>query len=98
MARIVFIDDEEAVRKVVAEILVDTGHEVILASNGLEGVDAVRRERPDLILCDVDMPGLDGYGVLEAIRRDARMSSTPFIFLTSLDDKRDVRAGMGSGA
>jgi two-component system, sensor histidine kinase and response regulator len=98
MARIVFIDDEEALRDVVAEILSIAGHETVLAGTGVEGIEAVRRERPDLILCDVNMPRLDGYGVLEAIRKDPELSSTPFLFLTSLGAQNHVRAGMVSGA
>lgn len=98
MARIVYIDDEEALREIVAEILSAVGHEIVLAGTGLEGVEAVRRERPDLVLCDVNMPGLDGYGVLQAIRQDPRLSSIPFLFLTSLDAQGHVRAGMVSGA
>jgi len=98
VARIVYIDDEEALREIVAETLSAVGHEIVLAGTGLEGVEAVRRERPDLVLCDVNMPGLDGYGVLQAIRQDPRLSSIPFLFLTSLDAQGHVRAGMVSGA
>jgi len=98
VARIVYIDDEEALREIVAEILSAVGHEIVLAGTGLEGVEAVRRERPDLVLCDVNMAGLDGYGVLQAIRQDPRLSSIPFLFLTSLDAQGHVRAGMVVGA
>jgi two-component system, sensor histidine kinase and response regulator len=98
MARIVYIDDEEALREVTAEILATAGHETVLASSGREGIEAVRRERPDLVLCDVNMPGLGGYEVLQAIRADPRLSATPFLFLTSLDAPDHVRTGMVSGA
>jgi len=98
MARIVYIDDEEALREVTAEILATAGHETVLASSGREGIEAVRRERPDLVLCDVNMPGLGGYEVLQAIRADPRLSTTPFLFLTSLGAPDHVRAGMVSGA
>jgi signal transduction histidine kinase len=98
MARIVYIDDEEALREVTAEILATAGHETVLAASGREGIEAVRRERPDIVLCDVNMPGMGGYEVLQAIRADPRLSSTPFLFLTSLGAPDNVRAGMVSGA
>ncbi|PYQ38289.1 MAG: hybrid sensor histidine kinase/response regulator [Acidobacteria bacterium] len=98
MARIVYIDDEEALREVTAEILATGGHETVLASSGRAGIEAVRREQPDLVLCDVNMPGLGGYGVLQAIREDPRLSSIPFLFLTSLDAPDHVRTAMISGA
>jgi two-component system sensor histidine kinase/response regulator len=98
VARIVYIDDEEALREVTAEILATAGHETVLAASGREGIEAVRRERPDLVLCDVNMPEMGGYSVLQAIRSDPRLSSTPFLFLTSLDAPDHVRAGMVSGA
>src|SRR5260221_12514585 len=98
MARIVYIDDEKHVREVTSEILPTAGHEKILAASGREGIEAVRRERPDLVLCDVNMPGMGGYEVLRAIRADPLLSSTPFLFLTSLGTTDHVRAGMVSGA
>jgi two-component system, sensor histidine kinase and response regulator len=98
MARIVFIDDDPAIREMVAEIVALAGHEMVLAPSGIEGIDAVRREHPDLVLCDVNMPGMGGYGVLQAIREDPRLSSTPFLFLTSLDSPDQARTAMVSGA
>ena len=98
MARIVFIDDDEAVRSVMAATLVAGGHDTVLAASGREGLTAVRRERPDLVVCDVNMPDIDGHAVLEAIRADPNVSSTPFVFLTSLDAESDVDAGLLLGA
>jgi signal transduction histidine kinase len=98
VARIVLIDDEEALREAFAEILSGAGHETVLAATGLEGLEAVRRARPDLVICDVNMPGLDGYGVLEALRGDPLLSSIPFLFLTGLDAPDRVRMGMNLGA
>ncbi len=95
MARIVLIDDEPELRAVLAEIIADGGHETALAANGAEGLALLRREPPDLVVCDVNMPGLDGFGVLRAIRADPRLASLPFVFLTS---EVEVRAGMRSGA
>src|SRR5204863_8754850 len=70
----------------------------IAAANGREGVEAARREKPDLILCDVMMPELDGYGVLRALQADARLALIPFIFLTAKGEKNDLRSGMNLGA
>lgn len=98
MARIVLIDDEEALRGMFAEVLAGEGHQIVATATGAAGIEAVRREHPDLVLCDVNMPGLDGYAVLAAIRSDAQLSTTPFLFLTGLGDKRQVRTGMTSGA
>ena len=95
MARVLLIDDEADLRKVMGEILAGAGHETVLAANGAEGLDALRRDPPDVVVCDVNMPGLDGYGVLKAIRADPHLASLPFLFLTS---ETEVRAGMRSGA
>ena len=70
----------------------------IAAENGSLGVELARQERPDLILCDVMMPELDGYGVLRALQADARLASIPFIFLTAKGEKDDLRSGMNLGA
>jgi two-component system, sensor histidine kinase and response regulator len=95
VARIVLIDDEAALRAVMGEILAGAGHETVGAANGEEGLAAVRRERPDVVLCDINMPVLDGFGVLRAIRTDPQLAALPFVFLTS---ESEVRAGMLSGA
>jgi DNA-binding NarL/FixJ family response regulator len=73
-------------------------YRVLAAENGRAGLDLARRERPDLILCDVMMPELDGHGVLKALRDDRATMSIPFIFLTARGEKTDVRSGMDLGA
>jgi DNA-binding NarL/FixJ family response regulator len=70
----------------------------LTAENGRAGVELARKEKPDLILCDVMMPLLDGYGVLEALRTDAELALIPFIFLTAKGEKEDLRSGMNLGA
>src|SRR5260370_14925094 len=70
----------------------------IAAENGRLGVELARREQPDLILCDVMMPELDGYGVLRALQADAKLALIPFIFLTAKGEKDDLRSGMNLGA
>ena len=68
------------------------------AENGRVGLELAKKERPDLILCDVMMPELDGYGVIAALRADAETVTIPFIFLTAKGEKPDIRAGMNLGA
>jgi signal transduction histidine kinase len=95
MARIILIDDDAGLRKVLGEILAEGGHEVVTAADGAEGLEKIRAAPLDLVLCDINMPVLDGFGVLEAIRADPRQAALPFVFLTS---ETDVRAGIVSGA
>lgn len=68
------------------------------AENGIIGVEVARKYRPDLIICDIMMPELDGYGVLHQLRQDDHLITTPFIFLTAKTDRTDIRHGMGLGA
>jgi signal transduction histidine kinase len=94
MARILLIDDEDMLREVLAELLGDAGHDTIQAGTAVAGIEAIRTTRPDLVLCDVQMPGMDGYAVLEAVRADPQLASTPFLFLTGLDARHHFRAAM----
>jgi len=96
--KILVIEDEEFVRENILELLDAEGYEVFGAENGHIGVDLAKGKLPDLILCDVMMPGLDGYGVLTALRQDPVMAGTPFIFLTAKAAKADFRQGMELGA
>jgi DNA-binding NarL/FixJ family response regulator len=73
-------------------------YDAVAAENGRLGVEAARREKPDLILCDVMMPELDGYGVLHALQTDASLARIPFIYLTAKGEKDDLRSGMNRGA
>ncbi len=98
MARILVIDDEPSMREVQAIVLAEAGHEIVEAGSGAQGIEAAKRACPDLVICDVNMPDVDGYAVLEALRADPQLSSTPFLFLTGLDEQHQVRAGMTSGA
>jgi DNA-binding NarL/FixJ family response regulator len=85
-------------RKNIATILEMENYQVSCAENGRRGVELARAEKPDLIICDVMMPELDGYGVLQALRANAATATLPFIFLTAKGDKVDLRAGMNLGA
>ena len=98
MKKILVIEDEEFVRENILELLDVEGFEVIGGENGQIGVDLAKTMIPDLILCDVMMPGLDGYGVLTALRQDSLTASIPFIFLTAKAAKADFRQGMELGA
>jgi len=98
MARILIIEDDASIRANLCRLLGFQGHEVVEAENGLLGIEAVRRERPDLILCDVLMPGLDGFAVLATLRAEPAIARTPFAFLTASAEPDDKRLGMEQGA
>ncbi|MCX6854987.1 MAG: response regulator transcription factor [Verrucomicrobia bacterium] len=98
MKKILIIEDQAAMRKNIAFILEMEGFAVCTAANGREGVTTARAEKPDLILCDVMMPELDGHGVIQELRQDPSFATTPFIFLTAKSDRNDLRVGMNLGA
>lgn len=98
MKKILIIEDEPAMRANLAELLELENYRAFSAANGQEGVALARSELPDLILCDVMMPRLDGHGVLEALRENARTARIPFVFLTAKGERGDLRAGMDLGA
>jgi DNA-binding NarL/FixJ family response regulator len=85
-------------RRNITALLRYNEYEPIEAENGRRGIEAVRREKPDLVLCDVMMPELDGHGVLQALQQDADLAVIPFIFLTAKGEKDDLRSGMNLGA
>src|SRR4051812_39373270 len=96
--KIVLIEDNKSVRENIVEILELAEYQVSAAPNGKKGVDLVLKETPDLIICDIMMPELDGYGVLHMLSKNAKTSSIPFIFLTAKADRTDFRKGMEMGA
>lgn len=96
--KIVLIEDNKAVRENIVEILELAGYEVHAAVNGKKGVELVQATTPDLIICDIMMPELDGYGVLHMLSKNPNTSSIPFIFLTAKADRADMRKGMEMGA
>ena len=98
MITLLLIEDEETMRDLTATALELEGYRVHQAADGRAGIASARRHRPDLILCDVMMPGMDGYEVLAALRSDSALSRIPFIFLTAKGEKKDLRQGMVSGA
>jgi DNA-binding NarL/FixJ family response regulator len=96
--KILVIEDESEMRRNLLTILKLEQFQALGAENGRAGVELARKEIPDLILCDVMMPELDGHGVLQALRNEAATARIPFIFLTAKGEKRDVRDGMNLGA
>ncbi len=98
MNKILIIEDEPEMLRNMVTILTMEGFAALPAPNGQVGVELARRERPDLIVCDVMMPVLDGHGVLTRLRADPATVATPFIFLTARGEKGDLRTGMNLGA
>lgn len=98
MSRILVIEDNEEVRENLMEILTLSGYEVEGAVNGKEGVESALAQVPDLILCDIMMPVLDGFGVLNILSKKSKTAAVPFIFLTAKTEKEDLRRGMNLGA
>ena len=98
MQKILVIEDEETVRENILELLDAEGFDAIAAPNGRIGLELARQQLPDLILCDVRMPELDGYGVLQGIRSDPAIAGIPLIFLTAKASKTDLSYGLELGA
>ena len=96
--RILIIEDEKKVREQSAALLRLEGYEVFEAGDGRAGVELARRELPDLVLCDITMPAMNGHRVLEALRGETRTAHLPFIFLTGWSEQGDIRTGMNLGA
>ncbi len=96
--KILVIEDNLEVRENLAEILELSDYEVLQAEDGTLGVELASREKPDLIICDVMMPRLDGFGVLNILSKKTDTASIPFIFLTAKAEKADFRRGMNLGA
>jgi CRP-like cAMP-binding protein/CheY-like chemotaxis protein len=97
-ARIQIIEDNDDIRESIVEILELANYEVIAADNGKRGIELANQHLPDLILCDIMMPELDGYGVLYLLGKNPQTASIPFIFLTAKAERIDMRRGMEMGA
>jgi CheY-like chemotaxis protein len=98
MARILVIEDEAPIRANLLRFLMLEGHELFEAENGQVGLELARKLRPDLILCDMMMPVLDGLGVLEGLRADPAIAQTPFILLTAAASREQIEQGLTHGA
>jgi CheY-like chemotaxis protein len=98
MAKVIVVDDDLGTRLLIAGVLKKAGHEVVLAEDGVQGLDAIRKHKPELVVSDVEMPNLDGFSMLAAVREEPAIGDTAIIMLTSLDDRAHLRMGMLSGA
>lgn len=98
MKTILLIEDEPEMRRNLATILKLEGFRVLVAADGRAGVDAARTERPDLVLCDIMMPELNGHEVLRLLHNEPTTMHIPFVFLTARGERSDVRSGMNLGA
>ncbi|GAB3196280.1 CRP-like cAMP-binding protein/AmiR/NasT family two-component response regulator [Pontibacter aydingkolensis] len=98
MKKILLIEDNNEIRENIAEILTLANYEILEAENGKGGVELAKHKLPDLIICDIMMPQLDGYGVLRMLSGNTSTASIPFIFLTAKSEKEDFRKGMNLGA
>jgi CRP-like cAMP-binding protein len=98
MKKILLIEDNLEVRENTMEILSLANYNVLSAENGKIGVELAQKEKPDLIICDIMMPELDGYGVLHILNKNEQTAGIPFIFLTAKTEKTDIRKGMNLGA
>ena len=96
--KVLIVDDTEDVRVIIAESLSLYGFNTLTAGDGRTGIDIARQEQPDLIICDINMPQLDGYGTLTALRENDSTATIPFIFLSGAADKINMRRGMELGA
>jgi CheY-like chemotaxis protein len=98
MKRILVIEDNDAMREEIVAMLGFEGFEVMDAEDGRVGLQVLEQQKPDLILCDIMMPNLDGYGTLEAVRGHPETSSVPFVFLTAKASDADRARGVALGA
>jgi two-component system, sensor histidine kinase and response regulator len=98
MYKILVVEDTQYVREEIRDILTIENFEVFEASNGFEGIEAVSKEIPDLIISDISMPQLNGYEFLTELRSNAKTENIPFIFLSAKSDLSDIRRGMNLGA
>lgn len=98
MKSVLVIDDNQDIRENTAEIMELAGYKTFTAENGKKGIEIAQREKPDVIVCDIMMPELDGYGVLHLIRKNPETEHIPFIFLTAKTERTDLRKGMEMGA
>ncbi len=98
MKTILLIEDHPDIRSVMSDVLELANYKVITAENGKEGVTLALQNTPDLIICDIMMPVMDGYAVIHTLQKRPETQSIPFIFMTAMADRADIRKGMDLGA
>ncbi len=98
MAKIVIAEDEPDIRELIAFTLRFAGHEVVAGSNGEEGYELTKKERPDLAMFDVRMPKMTGYDACKKIKADPEIAHTPVIFLSAKGQENEIEQGLAAGA
>jgi len=98
MQKVLIIEDDELIRENVAEMLELAHYQVYKAGNGKQGIELALQQKPDIVICDIQMPVMDGYSVLDAFSRTPLLEAVPFIFLTASADRAAIRKGMESGS
>lgn len=98
MKTVLIIEDNEEIRENTCEFLELSGFNVISSQNGKEGVAAAAHTRPDVIVCDILMPGINGYDVIRQLKNNPLTSGIPFIYLTASGEKNDISTAMKMGA
>ncbi|MDD5606568.1 MAG: response regulator [Candidatus Pacebacteria bacterium] len=96
--KLLIVEDDQFLRELVAKKIREENYEVVEASDGEEGLKKVKEAKPDLVLLDLMLPGIDGFHVLEQIKKDSEISKTPVIILSNLGQKEDIDKGMNLGA
>lgn len=98
MAKIVIVEDDKFLRDLIAQKVLKEGHQVVEAVNGEEGILKIKEEKPDLVLIDLILPGIDGFEVLRQVKENSGTSAIPVVILSNLGQKDDVERGMKLGA
>lgn len=98
MKKILVIEDNKEIRENASELLELARYEVYTASNGQEGLHMIRLQKPDLILCDLHMPVMDGYGLIEQVMKDPMLNCIPVVILSAFSERTDVEKGLEKGA
>jgi len=98
MAKIIIIEDDPDLRQLLVEELEDAGHDLIEAGDGVEGLDRIKADNPDVIISDIGMPHMDGYQLRQRLQGCPRFSSTPFFFVSALAFQQAIDKGLSIGA
>ena len=98
MAKIVIVEDDKFLRELITQKVQKEGYQVVEATNGEEGVAKTKAEKPDLVVLDLILPGIDGFEVLRQIKEDSETSGIPVVILSNLGQKDDVEKGLAAGA
>ena len=96
--KVLVIDDTEEIRIIISESLNLFGFTTLAAEDGASGIEMAKKHAPDLIICDINMPNMDGYATLTALREEETTATIPFVFLSGATDKINMRRGMELGA